>query len=262
MSIQVFCYGFVAGCDTQEAEWLKKEPLKLVLLQNNSKYVPFPWSMLSLRPFCWIWEKSPLCSKYFKSACSMVTSSIENACWIHYSWSLISASVCALKNGKREKEDGLVAPNPWPFLIFLDKRSGLSGEDQFNLIDFSSHWVLGMNLVFQTTCKTDTFLSALITITLGWHHAMLTQLFSFNLKLFSFCVTVHNINPVFLIFFIFHDTASNQTTADLFRCKKSVTHKENMSIYHNETRSLHGTETYLRGTGQKLLLNTLFTECK
>lgn len=207
-------------------------------------------------------KKAPLCIKYFKSACSMITSSIENACWIHYSWSLISASVCALKNGKREKEDGLTAPNPWPFLIFLDKRSGLSGEDQFNLIDFSSHWVLGMNLVFQTTCKTDTFLSALITITLGWHHAMLTQLFSFNLKLFSFCVTVHNINPVFLIFFIFHDTASNQTTADLFRCKKSVTHKENMSIYHNETRSLHGTETYLRGTGQKLLLNTLFTECK
>lgn len=68
-------------------------------------------------------KKATLCMKYFKSACSMITSSIENACWIYYSQSLISARVCALKNGKREKEDGLVAPNAWPFLIFLDKRS-------------------------------------------------------------------------------------------------------------------------------------------
>lgn len=81
-------------------------------------------SLLSLRSFWWLWEKkATLCMKYFKSACSMITSSIENACWIYYSQSLISAWICALKNGKREKEDGLVAPNAWPFLIFLDKRS-------------------------------------------------------------------------------------------------------------------------------------------
>lgn len=91
---------------------------------------------------------------------------------------------------------------------------------------------------------------------------MLAQLFSSHFKLFSFHVTVHNINLIFLIFFLFHDTASNQTTGILFRCKKSATHKENISIYHNEVRSLHDTETYLRGTGEKPLLNTLFTEHK
>lgn len=147
--------------------------------------------------------------KHFKSVCSMITSSTENACWIYYSRSLISAWGCALKNEIREKEDGLVAPNPWPFLIFLDKRIGLSGKEQFNLIGFSSHQVVGMSLVFQRICKRDTFLSTLITIILGWHHAVLTQLCSFHLKLFFFHVTVHKINLIFLIFFLFHYTASN-----------------------------------------------------
>lgn len=126
-------------------------------------------------------KKATLCMKYFKSACSMITSSMENACWIYYSQSLISAWICALKNGKREKEDGLVAPNAWPFLIFLDKRSIWVVKTNWTSLA-SAAIGCGMNLVSQRMCKTDTFLSTSIPIILGWHLAVLIQLFSFHLK--------------------------------------------------------------------------------
>lgn len=58
----------------------KKKTLKLVLLQDFSNIFLFPGACSPSDLPAGYMKKATLCMKYFKSACSMITSSIENAC--------------------------------------------------------------------------------------------------------------------------------------------------------------------------------------